>query len=304
VGTAVLSARRRVPVTAWALAPTAVALVNGLAYLAVEPRPGDLAAHVFRAELFGREGFTIWNGQWYGGHHTPAYSALTPALSWLVGPRLLLVTSCVAIAGLFEQLVRGHFGAESARLGAVWLGIGTATLLATSRLPFAVGTALGLGATLALQRGRPRVAVVLAFLSPLASPVAGVFTGIAGVAYAVGARGGRRYGALVAVAALAPPLVLALAFPEGGWAPFPFTAYLPIPIFCGVCLAVLPREERVLRAGAVLRAGGRASCSSSSDPIRCCSTSSGRVKRSCACGGRPTGSRPEVVSSAPASGHV
>jgi hypothetical protein len=36
----------------------------GLAYLVFEPRPGDLAAHVFRAELFGREGFTIWNGQW------------------------------------------------------------------------------------------------------------------------------------------------------------------------------------------------------------------------------------------------
>ena len=64
MGTAVLPARRRVPVSAWTAAPTAVALVMGLAYLVFEPRPGDLAAHVFRAELFGREGFTIWNGQW------------------------------------------------------------------------------------------------------------------------------------------------------------------------------------------------------------------------------------------------
>ena len=51
-------------------------------------------------------------------------------------------------------------------------------------------------------------------------------------------------------------VLLSIAFPEGGWAPFPFTAYLPIPIFCAVCLVVLPREERALRAGAVLYAVG------------------------------------------------
>jgi hypothetical protein len=262
VGTAVLPARRRVPVSAWTAAPTAVALVMGLAYLVVAPRPGDLAAHVFRAELFGREGFTIWNGRWYGGHHTPAYSVLTPPLSWLVGPRLLLVLACIAIAFLFEQLVRRHFGAERARFGALWLGAGTATLLATSRLPFAVGTALGLGALLALQRDRPRLAAALALLSPLASPVAGLFTGLAGLAYAVGSgprAGGPRprlRGASVALAALVPPLLLGIAFPEGGWAPFPFTAYLPIPIFCAACLLLFPREERTLHAGAVLYALG------------------------------------------------
>jgi hypothetical protein len=235
--------------------PTALALVTGLVYLVLEPRPGDLAAHVFRAELFGREGFTIWNGQWYGGHHTPAYSVLGPPLSWLLGPRLVLVVACVAIAALFEQLAREHFGASSARFGALWLGVGTATLLATSRLPFAVGTALGLGAALALRRGHPRAAAAFAFLSPLASPVAGVFTGLAGLAYAVGKRedrSARRHGAAIAGAALAPPLLLGVAFPEGGWAPFPFTAYLPVPLFCVACLILLPRGERVLRAGAVL----------------------------------------------------
>jgi hypothetical protein len=259
VGTAVLPARRRVPVSAWTAAPTAVALVTGLAYLVVAPRPGDLAAHVFRAELFGREGFTIWNGQWYGGHHTLAYSVLTPPLSWLVGPRLLLVVSCAAIAFLFEQLVRRHFGAERARFGALWLGAGTATLLATSRLPFALGTALGLGALLALQRDRPRLAAALALLSPLASPVAGLFTGLAGLAYAAGSGRGarsRRRGAAVAAAAFGPPLLLGVAFPEGGWAPFPFTAYLPIPVLCAACLALFPRDERTLRAGAVLYALG------------------------------------------------
>jgi hypothetical protein len=253
VGTAVLPARR-VSVSAWTLAPTALAAVAGLAYLVLEPRPGDLAVHEFRAELFGREGFTIWNGQWYGGHHTPAYSVITPTLSWLVGPRLLLVVACVAIAALFEVLVRAHFGAEAARFGAAWLGAGTATLLATSRLPFAVGTAFGLGAAVALQRERRGTAYVLALLSPLGSPVAGLFTGLGGLAYAIGGRAGRRPGAIVSVAALGPPVLLAVAFPEGGWAPFPFTAFLTIPIFCLACLIVLPRDQRVLRAGAVLYA--------------------------------------------------
>jgi hypothetical protein len=256
VGTAVLPVRRRLGVSAWTVAPSAIALAFGVLYLVLEPRPGDLAVHVFRADLFAREGFTIWNGHWYGGHHTPAYSVLSGPLSWLLGPRIVLVLSCVACAALFEQLARSHFGAERARLGALWLGLGTVTLLATSRLPFALGTALGLAAALALQRGRPRIAVGFALLSPLASPVAGLFTAMAGLAYALSARGRRRAGGAVALAALAPALFLSTAFPEGGWAPFPFTAYLPIPLFCAACLLLLPREERVLRAGAVLYAIG------------------------------------------------
>jgi hypothetical protein len=256
VESAVLPARRRVDVSLWTVAPVAVALVFGLAYLVFEPRPGDLAVHVFRAELFGREGFTIWNGHWYGGHHTPAYSVLAPPLSWLIGPRLLLVGSCLACAALFERLVRAHFGAEDARLGALWLGFATVTLLATSRLPYALGTAFGLAAALALQRGRPRLAVVFAFLSPLASPVAGLFTAMGALAYAWGRRGRARTGIAIAAAAFLPTAFLSIAFPQGGWAPFPFTAYLPIPIFCAACLVVLPREERVLRAGAVLYAIG------------------------------------------------
>jgi hypothetical protein len=256
VESGVLPARRSVAVSPWTIAPTAVALAFGIAYLLFEPRPGDLAVHVFRAELFGREGFTIWNGHWYGGHHTPSYSVLSGPLSWLVGPRLLLVASCVACAALFERLVRGHFGAERARLGALWLGFGTVTLLATSRLPYALGTAFALAAALALQRGRPRQAVAFALLSPLASPVAGLFTAMGGVAYAWGSRGARRTGLAVAAAAFVPPMLLAVAFPEGGWAPFPFTAYLAIPIFCAACLVVLPRQERTLRAAAVLYALG------------------------------------------------
>lgn len=47
MGTAVLPARRRVAVSAWTVAPSAIALAFGVLYLVLEPRPGDLAVHVF-----------------------------------------------------------------------------------------------------------------------------------------------------------------------------------------------------------------------------------------------------------------
>jgi hypothetical protein len=239
----------------WHVAPVAAALIIAAVYLIWEPRTVDLAAHTFRAELFGEEGFTIWNGQWYGGHHTPAYSILSPPLAWLLSPPVALAVAAVASAALFPPLARGAFGDKQARWGALWFGIGTGTLLFTARLPFAVGVAFGLAALLALQRRRYGWAIVFAALCPLGSPVAGLFLAMAGVAFALAANGDRtkRYeGIAIAVAAFVPPLFLAWAFPEGGWAPFPFTAFLPIPAFALACLIVLPREQRALRWGAAL----------------------------------------------------
>jgi hypothetical protein len=233
----------------------AIAVVLAIVYLVWEPRTVDLAAHTFRANLFGQEGFTIWNGQWYGGHHTPAYSIISPPLAWLLSPPVALALAAVASAALFGPLARGAFGEEAARWGSIWFGVGTGTLLFTARLPFAIGVAFGLAALLALQRRRYFWAVVLAALCPLGSPVAGLFLAMAGVAFALAAGGDRtkrREGLLIAVASFVPPLILSWAFPEGGWAPFPFTAYLPIPAFAIVCLILLPRDQRALRWGAAL----------------------------------------------------
>ena len=239
----------------WHVAPVAIALLFAIAYLIWQPRTVDLAAHTFRAELFGREGFTIWNGQWYGGHHTPAYSIISPPLAWLLGPPVALAIAAVASAALFGPLARGAFGESAARWGSIWFGVGSATLLFTARLPFAIGVAFGLAALLALQRRRYGWAIAFAVLSPLGSPVAGLFLAMAGVAFALAANGDRTKrleGLAVAAAAFIPPMFLSWAFPEGGWAPFPFTAYLPIPAFAIACLLLLPREQRALRWGAAL----------------------------------------------------
>ncbi|HYP48832.1 MAG TPA: hypothetical protein VEQ61_09375, partial [Thermoleophilaceae bacterium] len=239
----------------WRLAPVVASLFFAAVYLIWRPRTVDLAAHEYRAWLFGEEGFTIWNGQWYGGHHTPAYSIISPPLAWLFSPPVMLAVAAVASAALFAPLARGYFGERQARWGALWFGVGSATLLFTARLPFAIGVAFGLAALLALQRSRYRLAVVFAILCPLGSPVAGLFLAMAGSAYTIANRGDRikrLEGIAITASAFVPPLFLSWAFPEGGWAPFPFTAYLPIPVFAIACLLVLRREERVLRWGAIL----------------------------------------------------
>lgn len=236
----------------WHAAPVLAAILLAAVYLIWEPRTVDLAAHTFRAELFGREGFTIWNGQWYGGHHTPAYSLISPPLAWYLGPTLALAVAVVASAALFGPLARGAFGHEQARWGSIWFGVGVGTLLFTNRLPFAIGLAFALAALLALQRRRYALAIVLAVLCPLGSPVAGLFLAMAGVVFAGTARGDRtkrREGIAIAAAAFIPPAFLAWAFPEGGWAPFPLANFLPIAAFTAVALVILPRNQRVLRWG-------------------------------------------------------
>jgi hypothetical protein len=82
--------------------------------------------------------------------------------------------------------------------------------------------------------------------------VAGLFVAIAGGALAVTGR--PRLGLALAAAALAPIAVLGLAFPAGGYFPFVFTAFLPVPLFAVAALVLLPREERLLRAGVLIYA--------------------------------------------------
>jgi hypothetical protein len=232
-------------------APWLLAAGLALAWLAVGPATPDLAAAVYRAGLFQREGFTLFNANWYGGHHTPAYSILFPPLGALVGVRLAGALAAVGSAVLFERIARRHFG-ERARWGALWFGAGTAADLLIGRVTFAVGVTFALAAVFALQRGYRRSGLALGAACTLASPVAGLFLALAGVTHWLSRRRRERIGLWLAAIALAPAVVLSVFFPEGGSQPFQATTFVAIVLCCVLVLWLMPREERTLRTGALL----------------------------------------------------
>jgi hypothetical protein len=233
------------------LTAAAISAALSVAYLVWSPWSTDLAAHVFRAELFQRDGFTLWNGWWYAGHHTLGYSVLFPPLAALLGPRLAGACAAVAAAALFAAIARRHFG-DRAWIGSAWFAAGTATLLLSGRLTFALGVAIGLGALLAYQRGHRWGAVALGVACGMASPVAAIFLGIAGMALVAGER--RSDALLLAAAALAPIGVMTIVFPEGGSEPFNFSAFWPIPLLALAAVVLLEPRQQVLRVGAVVYA--------------------------------------------------
>ena len=243
------------------LAPTLVAAAFAVAYVIVSPPSLDLAAHLLRARLFSSEGFGIWNNWWYGGHHVPGYSVLFPPIAAALTPQVTAGLATCASAALFEVLARSEFG-EDAWVGAVWFGAGTATNLFTGRLTFAFGLLPAVACALALSRNRTWTAAALGVLTALASPVAALFAALAAAAYAVGRIARHRRlraavpGLLVIAAALAPVLLLAVAFPEGGSEPFTLATLWPIPAISLVALVVIPKRHVALLTGVVLYALG------------------------------------------------
>jgi hypothetical protein len=236
---------------AWPEWLPAVALSSALAALMLvwNPPVGDLAAQVFRTELFQRAGLAIWNGSWYGGHYTLTYSVLSPPLGALLGPQLLGGFAVVASSYFFDRLVRDRWG-EAASWATLWFAVGVVTLLADGQITFALGVAFALASLRCLQLGRGKLAVAAAAASALSSPVAAVF--LAGVVLAGLAERGKRLNrpALVAaVLALALTVIPNLAFPEPGQFPFAFSSYVAIPLWCAGALALTwgLKEERQLR---------------------------------------------------------
>jgi hypothetical protein len=233
---------------AWALTAAL-----GVVYLILAPQSPDLAAASYRSSLFSTAGFTLWDNSWYGGHHLLAYSVLAPALGALIGPRLLAAISMTIATALFARLIDGRFPASAARIAAYFFALGASVALLSSRVPFDLGLAVGLGAALLAQRERLVAAFALSVLTALASPVAGAFLALAFLAWALA--GPRRVwpGALT-LAALAPIALLTLAFPEGGAQPFAASAFYPALVGVLVVGVLIPSEQRVLRIGAGLYA--------------------------------------------------
>jgi hypothetical protein len=232
-------------------AATLLAATLAGTYLVISPSSQDLAAATFRADLFADHGFLLWNDLWYSGHYLLSYSVLFPPLGALLGVRLLAALSVVAAAALFAVLAERRFG-DRAWLGALWFAAGVASWLLTGRVPFLLAVSFGLGALLAADSGRPAAAGVLAALTSLTSPVAGLFVALAGAA--LGLAGAPRPGGWLLLGGIAPIAALNLAFPTGGSEPFVFSAFVALPLLAVAALWLIPRRHRALRIGVVLYA--------------------------------------------------
>jgi hypothetical protein len=235
------------------LAPALGCLLAGGVYLAATPATADMAAHDYRTWLFQHAGLTVWNAQWYGGHHVLGSSLLFAPLSVLLGPALLGVLASVAAVAAFVPLARAAAPSPGAAAVASWLFVaGVLSNLAIGRVPFLLGIALAVGAW-ACARRWPALAALLALLAVLASPVAGVFLVMAAAAAAIaGSPEARRTSALLGLPPLAGGLALWLLFPEGGTDRFVASAFWPMLVLSAAGIVLIAPRQRGLWAAGLL----------------------------------------------------
>jgi hypothetical protein len=233
--------------------PLALACASALAalWLVLDPRTADLAAQVYRTQLFGREGFALWDNSWFAGHHLPGYSLVFPALATAFGPRAVGVAAVLVSSLLFAHLARRHAD-RHVRLAVVWFACAAAGDLFIGRLTYSLGVTFALGCVAALSHRRPALAVVLGLATAAASPVSALLLALVLLA---GARGiAPRWRVAVLGAPIALPLLLAVLFPEGGAQPYELGGAAAA---VGIALAVhalLRRDAVALRIGTLLYA--------------------------------------------------
>ncbi|MEU2611938.1 hypothetical protein ABZ570_10190 [Micromonospora sp. NPDC007271] len=256
------------------LPATAAALLLSVAFLLAPPMGTDLAAQVARAGFVARHGAAPIDFGWYGGVNQYGYSLFVARLGTWLGVRPLGALAAVVGAAALGWLAVRHRARRPALAGV----LGAAVLvgnLASGRITFAVGLAFGLLALCAVSAGRPGrpvrlgLAAGLAATATWASPVAGLFTGLAGAALLLAAlrRGdgpGRRLAggwrvdrplAESLVLCLAPALALApmaVLFGNGGTQPYSAESMRINVALAVLVFAVLPRRCRVLRIGSAL----------------------------------------------------
>jgi len=227
--------------------PPVVAAVMVVVSVLLRTRGVDLPAALYRVALFHREGLTLWDSQWYGGHWTLNYSVIFAPLAGSLGLHVTAALSGALAALAFDRLVIGHFG-PTARAGSIVFALGTLVQVAIGQLPFLMGEALALTALWAATKRWWPVAVVMAIGTALASPLAGAFLIMAAVAWMLAQWPTERRAILILIAAAALPVVLSGAvFPGQGMMPFPFKDFAAEGAMFVAALVFVPRRERVIR---------------------------------------------------------
>jgi hypothetical protein len=233
------------------LSPAAWAVIVGgilaLIYLQWRPLAPDLAAQIARANIVRSAGNVSWWTGWFGGLSLPTYSLLTPSSMAIFGVRATGVAAAVIGGVVSARLITA---ARRPRAGAVAFSVAEMANLLDGRVTFAVGVTLGAGALLAVQARRPFYAAPLAAAAYFASPLAGLFLGLALLAVLATDPSRRRMATSLAALLGVLGISMALLFPGTGEMPFHVTDLIPAALCCiGVALCC---PTRVVRASALL----------------------------------------------------
>ncbi len=248
------------------LGATGFASVLAIVYLLLPRMGSDLSAQYARAGFAEAYGLAPVDFSWYGGTQQFGYSLVSQFAMALVPPRL--VGALAAVAGTAAlATVFARSGVRRPLLGGLLVAAGQFGNLASGRITYALGVAFGLLALLALttaarasagearrHTGPLALAATAALLASATSPVAGLFTGLAGVALLLTGR--RREGLAIGIAAAAPILIMALLFGNGGYMNFPRPDLLRALGATIAVIALAPAALRTVRVGALIYAGG------------------------------------------------
>ncbi len=223
----------------------AVAVPLGLIWVIAEPTVSDMAAQASRVGIFERQGWGIWSGQWYAGHHLPGYSLLMPPFGALVGiwwaGFIAVCSASVTTALVGSRAARTP--RQAALIGSL-LGLGCVASLCSGRTTWLLGLAIA-GLAVDLLIDRRKLALLPAVIVAGASPLGAVMIAAgAAVCWLL-----RRDALSVAVGILAllPGVVISIVFPTGGSQPFPAWEFGPITVATVLLFRLSPKDAKGLR---------------------------------------------------------
>ena len=243
--------RYRVPM----VVTTATSLLLCVGFLLLPLAGTDLSAQVARGHFFEENGPDPIDFRWYGGTLPFGYSVLTGPMNALLGSRGVGAVSCVLSASAFAWLLTRMRVRRPAIAGVLGALVGIFNLV-SGRTTFAMGVAFGVLALCALvlpKLGigwRMGIAAVFALLTGAASPVAGAFVGLAGVALLLA--GTWRQGVSLAVGAGIGLIPVAFLFRDGGEQPYGLDSMKVALAVCVVTFFLIPARYLALRIGVVL----------------------------------------------------
>ncbi|MBB6627149.1 MFS transporter [Nocardioides sp. KIGAM211] len=227
---------------------------------------GDIAAQDAWAEFARDHPGSAYTFAWYGGMHPVSYSVLSPYLMAALGVRTTMMVAGTLSSGLLALLLVRSRAIERPLWPALYGALAFAGNAVSGRVTFGLGALFALAAVAVVfawpsrwrtDRRWHRVlrglaAALLAATATAASPVAGLFLGIAAAALWLDRRRPAAY-----ALGVPPVLVVALSawlFPFSGQQPMHFGSAV-LPFLTGVALWLLaPKGWRSVRIGAAVYA--------------------------------------------------